>query len=145
LYVIGDIREIPQYRAFALLKHMENCIYIQLFGAKDEPSENVIALSERSLRRHPCQALHSIRTEQAYIGWIGRFIVFHGKRHPVEMGAAEVGEFLTHLAVTGNVAASTRNQALNALVFMYKAVFFWTSRWGTCRASFGQKNRGVYP
>ena len=65
---------------------------------------------------------YSIRTEQAYIGWIRRFIVFHGKRPPIEMGAAEVGEFLTHLAVTGNVAASTQNQALNALVFMYKAI-----------------------
>lgn len=65
---------------------------------------------------------YSIRTEQAYIGWIRRFIVFHSKRHPIDMGAAEVGEFLTHLAVTGNVAASTQNQALNALVFMYKAV-----------------------
>jgi integron integrase len=65
---------------------------------------------------------YSIRTEQAYIGWIRRFIVFHGKRHPIEMGSAEVGEFLTHLAVTGTVAASTQNQALNALVFRYKAV-----------------------
>jgi hypothetical protein len=110
-----------------------------LFGAKDEPSENVIALSERSLRRHPCQALHSIRTEQAYIGWIGRFIVFHGKRHPVEMGAAEVGEFLTHLAVTGNVAASTRNQALNALVFMYKAVFFGQAAGGLAGRHSGKK------
>jgi integron integrase len=65
---------------------------------------------------------YSIRTEQCYVGWIRRFIVFHGKRHPAKMGAAEVGDFLTHLAVTGNVAASTQNQALNALVFMYKAV-----------------------
>lgn len=65
---------------------------------------------------------YSIRTEQAYVGWIRRFIFFHSKRHPAEMGAAEVGDFLTHLAVTANVAASTQNQALNALVFMYKAV-----------------------
>jgi len=65
---------------------------------------------------------YNIRTEQCYVGWIRRFIIFHGKRHPAEMGAAEVGDFLTHLAVTGNVAASTQNQALNALVFMYKAV-----------------------
>jgi len=65
---------------------------------------------------------NSIRTEQCYVGWIRRFILFHGKRHPSEMGGAEVGDFLTHLAVTGNVAASTQNQALNALVFMYKAV-----------------------
>jgi integron integrase len=65
---------------------------------------------------------YSIRTEQAYVGWTRRFIVFHGKRHPRDMGAAEVGEFLSHLAVAGNVAASTQNQALNALVFLYKAV-----------------------
>lgn len=65
---------------------------------------------------------YSVRTEKAYVGWIRRFIVFHGKRHPSEMGAAEVGDFLTHLAVVGNVAASAQNQALNALVFMYKAV-----------------------
>ena len=65
---------------------------------------------------------YSIRTEQCYVGWVRRFIIFHGKRHPAEMGASEVGDFLTHLAVTGNVAASTQNQALNALVFMYKSV-----------------------
>ena len=65
---------------------------------------------------------YSIRTEQCYVGWIRRFIVFNGKRHPAEMGVTEVSDFLTHLAVTGNVAASTQNQALNALVFMYKAV-----------------------
>ena len=59
---------------------------------------------------------YSIRTEQAYVGWVRRFFVFHGKRHPAEMGVAEVGDFLTHLAVTGNVAASTQNQALNALL-----------------------------
>ena len=65
---------------------------------------------------------YSIRTEKTYVGWIRRFILFHGKRHPAGMGATEVGEFLTHLAVAGNVAASTQNQALNALVFLYKAV-----------------------
>jgi len=65
---------------------------------------------------------YSIRTEKSYVGWVRRFILFHGKRHPVEMGVAEVGEFLTHLAVVGNVSASTQNQALNALVFLYKAV-----------------------
>ena len=65
---------------------------------------------------------YSIRTEDAYLGWIKRFILFHRKRHPKEMGVAEVSEFLTHLAVAGNVAASTQNQALNALVFLYKVV-----------------------
>lgn len=70
------------------------------------------------LRRHH----YSLRTEEAYLGWIRRFILFHRKRHPKEMGAAEVEEFLTHLAVEGNVAASTQNQALGALLFLYRKV-----------------------
>ncbi|HFD87604.1 MAG TPA: integron integrase [Gammaproteobacteria bacterium] len=65
---------------------------------------------------------YSIRTEQAYIGWIRRFILFNNKRHPAEMGEQEVTRFLTSLAVDGNVAPSTQNQALNALVFLYKVV-----------------------
>jgi len=58
---------------------------------------------------------YSIRTEEAYVDWIKRFILFHGKRHPSDMGRAEVEAFLTHLAVDQNVAASTQNQALCAL------------------------------
>jgi len=65
---------------------------------------------------------YSIRTEQAYVEWVRRFILFHDKRHPDKMGEREVGEFLTFLAVERNVAASTQNQALNALVFMYRHV-----------------------
>ena len=65
---------------------------------------------------------YSIRTEQAYVGWVRRFVVFHGKRHPSELGAEEVAAFLTHLAVRGRVAASTQNQALNALAFLYRHV-----------------------
>ena len=65
---------------------------------------------------------YSIRTEQAYVDWIKRFIRFHGKRHPAELGSAEVEAFLTHLAVAGNVAASTQNQAKSALLFMYRDV-----------------------
>lgn len=65
---------------------------------------------------------YSIHTEQAYIGWIKRYIFFHDVRHPVEMGAAEVEAFLTHLAVNENVAASTQNQALSALLFLYREV-----------------------
>lgn len=61
----------------------------------------------------------SIRTEQAYVDWARRFILFHGKRHPREMGAAEVEAFLSHLAVARNVAASTQNQAKAALLFLY--------------------------
>jgi len=60
---------------------------------------------------------YSLRTERTYCDWIARFIRFHGKRHPSEMGAQEVGQFLTHLAREGKVAASTQNQALSALLF----------------------------
>jgi integron integrase len=65
---------------------------------------------------------YSIRTEQAYVGWIRRFILFHDKRHPKEMGADEIEEYLTYLAVERNVAASTQNQALSALLFLYQNV-----------------------
>jgi len=65
---------------------------------------------------------YSYRTEKAYIHWIKRFIFFHDKRHPSEMGPVEVEAFLTHLAVDGNVAASTQNQALSALLFLYNHV-----------------------
>ena len=65
---------------------------------------------------------YSIRTEQAYVNWIKRYIYFHTVRHPAEMGAAEVEAFLTYLAVNENVAASTQNQALSALLFLYREV-----------------------
>lgn len=64
----------------------------------------------------------SPRTEQAYVFWVRRFVVFHGKRHPAEMGAAEVSAWLSHLAVEGRVAASTQNQALAAVLFLYRHV-----------------------
>ncbi len=62
------------------------------------------------------------RTEKAYVGWIRRYILFHDKRHPAEMGPKEISDFLTHLATKGRVSASTQNQALCALVFLYKHV-----------------------
>jgi integron integrase len=65
---------------------------------------------------------YSIRTEEAYVNWIKRYIYFHNVRHPAEMGASEVQAFLTHLAVKENVAASTQNQALSALLFLYRQV-----------------------
>ena len=64
----------------------------------------------------------SLRTEEAYCNWIKRFVLFHKKRHPREMNSEEITSFLTHLAVEGQVAASTQNQALNALVFLYRQV-----------------------
>jgi integron integrase len=65
---------------------------------------------------------YSIRTEEAYVSWIKRYIFFHDKRHPAEMGAPEIESFLTHLAVNRKVAASTQNQALSALLFLYRDV-----------------------
>jgi len=73
--------------------------------------------------RQVMRARHlSPKTEEAYIGWIKRFIFFHGKRHPAEMGEAEIGRFLSSLACDSHVAASTQNQALNALLFLYHQV-----------------------
>jgi integron integrase len=73
--------------------------------------------------RQAIRARHySPSTEQAYVAWIRRFIFFHRKRHPTEMGEMEVNQFLTHLAVHQRVAASTQNQALAALLFLYDKV-----------------------
>ena len=65
---------------------------------------------------------YSPRTEQTYIDWIKRYILFHDKRHPKDMGAPEIQAFITHLAVEKNVAASTQNQALSAVIFLYRHV-----------------------
>ncbi|PYS91836.1 MAG: integron integrase [Acidobacteria bacterium] len=75
------------------------------------------------LVRHTMRVRHlSRRTEEAYVHFIKHFILFHGKRHPAEMGAEEIQAFLTHLAVKKHVAASTQNQALSALLFLYRDV-----------------------
>ena len=71
---------------------------------------------------------YSRRTEKAYAGWIRRFILFHGKRHPADMGANEVTRFLSHLATAGRVSASTQNQALSALLFLYRDMLQLESR-----------------
>jgi integron integrase len=65
---------------------------------------------------------YSLRTEQAYLHWIRRFIYFHGRRHPAGLGGPEVERFLSHLATEGRVSASTQNQALAALLFLYREV-----------------------
>lgn len=72
---------------------------------------------------------YSIRTEQAYVDWIKRFILHFDKKHPRDLGAAEVEVFLTHLAVNGKVAASTQNQAKSALLFLYKEVLSMELPW----------------
>jgi integron integrase len=65
---------------------------------------------------------YSSRTEKAYVAWVRRYVLFHGKRHPAELGAADITRFLTSLAVDGKVAASTQNQALSALLLLYRQV-----------------------
>lgn len=73
--------------------------------------------------RHALHMRHySPRTEESYIGWIKRFILFHNKRHPLEMGEAEIAQFLSSLATDHQVSASTQNQALNAILFLYHEV-----------------------
>ncbi len=74
---------------------------------------------------------YSPQTEKAYVQWIRRFILFHGKRHPEQMGAAEIGAFLTHLAVKEGVSASTQNQALAAILFLYQMVLDREVGWVT--------------
>jgi len=89
------------------------------------PAQSELSLKPRLLdqvrdclrRRH-----YSLRTEKVYLGWIRRFILFHDKRHPVDMGASEVNAFLSHLARHDRVAASTQNQALSSLLFLYRHV-----------------------
>ncbi len=65
---------------------------------------------------------YSIQTEQAYVDWIRRFILFYKKQHPKGMGEKEISQFISYLATKKNVASSTQNQALNAIVFLYKRV-----------------------
>ncbi|MDH5190887.1 MAG: integron integrase [Gammaproteobacteria bacterium] len=72
---------------------------------------------------------YSLRTEQVYIHWIKQFIYFNKKQHPRDLGKNEITEFLTHLAVNKNVAASTQNQALSALLFLYKKVLNLELEW----------------
>ncbi|OGK78231.1 MAG: hypothetical protein A2X51_09030 [Candidatus Rokubacteria bacterium GWC2_70_24] len=84
----------------------------------DAPKPRLLDRVREAIRvRH-----YSRRTEKAYVAWIRRYIFFHGKRHPAEMGAPELTRFLTSLAVDGKVAASTQNQALSALLFLYREV-----------------------
>ena len=65
---------------------------------------------------------YSLRTEQVYLGWTKRYILFHNKRHPKDMGKVEIEQFLTHLAVDNQVSPTTQNQAFNAILFLYKEI-----------------------
>ena len=94
-----------------------------MFGVS--PSTAAVASSPKLLDRarwHLRVKHYSIRTEQAYVDWIRRYILYHRKRHPNQMGEKEITEFLTHLAVEKHVAASTQNQAFSALLFLYQQI-----------------------
>jgi integrase len=82
------------------------------------PKQRLLDRVREDLRLHH----YSRRTEKAYVHWIRRYILFHGKRHPLEMGAEEVTQFLSSLATESKVSASTQNQALSALLFLYRDV-----------------------
>jgi len=85
---------------------------------QDSTSPKLLDQVRQAIRRKH----YSIRTEDAYVNWIRRFILFHNKRHPDQMGKLEIESFLTDLAINGKVAASTQNQAFSALLFLYKEV-----------------------
>ncbi len=84
---------------------------------ENRPKKLLEQVSEQIRLKH-----YSYRTEETYLQWIRRYILFHNKRHPKDMGVPEIEAFLSHLAVEGNVSASTQNQALSALLFLYKYV-----------------------
>jgi integrase len=90
-----------------------------------EPTAAVSTAREPKLLdrvREAARVRHLSRTERAYAQWVRRYILFHGKRHPAEIGEAEINAFLTHLAVEGRVSASTQTQALCAILFLYRTV-----------------------
>jgi hypothetical protein len=93
-------------------------------AAPQQPSPLLERVRERIRVKH-----YSIRTEHAYVDWVRRYILFHGRRHPSEMDAREVEGFLTHLAVKGRVAASTQNRAKSALLFLHREVFGCALPW----------------
>ena len=101
-------------------------------GGGNERAGTLVASLRAALRtRH-----FSRRTEEAYVGWVRRYVRFHGLRHPAELGEPEVSRFLSHLAVAGGVSASTQNQALSALLFLYRDVLAAPVGWvdGVVRA-----------
>jgi len=97
----------------------------RLEGFRPNPGARLLDQCREVLRFHH----FSHRTEQSYVDWIRRFIVFHNKRHPREMGQLEIGRFLSHLAVERQVSASTQNQALHALLFLYQDVIGTDPGW----------------
>src|SRR6202048_3528235 len=96
--------------------------HVQETGTCGDPQGGPPPKLLERVRTAVCMKHYSRRTEQAYVHWIRRFIVFHHKKHPSTMGASEIGAFLSWLAVQRRVSASTQNQALSAVLFLYRDV-----------------------
>src|SRR5262252_1796976 len=110
---------------YPLLSHGERLLIARESRAPEAPKPRLLDRVREAIRaRH-----YSRRTEKTYVAWIRRYIFFHGKRHPAELGAREITEFLSALAVKDKVAASTQNQALSALLFLYRAVLAQDVPW----------------
>lgn len=115
-----DIRKISAYLQMCtvgttgIIRHIIRCVCMVM---EPRPKKLLDQLREVIRLKH-----YTYRTEETYVQWVKRFILFHEKRHPREMGRAEIEAFLTDLAVQQQVAASTQNQALNAILFLYREV-----------------------
>src|SRR5262249_7298642 len=115
-----DLHPLPALDAAgAALEFLYRAVLRQPLGELPLPRPPRLLDQVRQLLR---LGRYALATEECYVRWITRFILYHGKRHPRDLGAAEVGRFLTHLAVEGRVSASTQNQALGALLFLYAQV-----------------------
>jgi len=104
------------------MAHLENPA--DSFSNASKPPHLLKALRDAIRLKH-----YSLRTEETYVQWIRRFIHFHGKRHPRELGATEVTAFLNHLVKNRDVATATHNQALSALLFLYSEVLAEPLAW----------------
>lgn len=112
----ANVRSLKDYRPNVTTRNLQPAIGTAL--PPNAPKPRLLDQVRLAIRaRH-----YSPRTEETYVGWIKRFIFFHNKRHPAEMGEAEIGQFLSSLASESHVSASTQNQALNALLFLYREV-----------------------
>jgi len=115
-----DHRRQPARVAFSIISKPDNSLRVA-----ENPPTTTGGPAPKFLDRvrwHLRVKRYSIRTEQAYIDWIRRYILFHNKRHPEQMGEEEIAAFLSHLAIDRRVAASTQNQAFSALLFLYQQV-----------------------
>lgn len=112
----ANVRSLRDYRPNATDRIVQPAVGTVL--PPDAPKPRLLDQVREAIRtRH-----YSPRTEETYVGWIKRFIFFHNKRHPAEMGEVEIGQFLSSLASKSRVSASTQNQALNAILFLYREV-----------------------